>query len=109
MNIPFGKLLAKLQYLCEFYGIDYHEQEESYTLRASFLDKDEIPVYSSDNQSNYKFSGYRKYRGLYKTSSGGEFNAENGALNILRKSNVMSLTRLYSRGGLDTPARIRVA
>lgn len=110
VNIPFGKLREKLQYICEFYGIDYHEQEESYTSRASFWDRDEIPVYSSDNQSEYKFSGYRKYRGLYKTSSGGEFNADvNGALNILRKSNVVSLTGLYSRGGLDTPARIRVA
>ena len=108
VNIPFGKLRVKLQYLCEFYGIDYHEQEESYTSRASFWDKDEIPVYSSDNQSKYKFSGYRKYRGLYKTSSGGEFNADvNGALNILRKSNVVSLTGLYSRGAVNTPARIR--
>ena len=49
------------------------------------------------------------HRGLYKTSTGYEFNADvNGALNILRKSNVVSLTGLYSRGDLDTPARIRV-
>ena len=25
VNIPFGKLRSKLQYLCEFYGIDYLE------------------------------------------------------------------------------------
>ena len=56
VNIPFGKLRSKLQYLCEFYGIDYYEQEESYTSRASFWDKDKIPVYSSDNQIKYEFS-----------------------------------------------------
>ena len=110
VNIPFGKLRAKLQYLCEFYGIDYIEQEESYTSKASFWDKDELPVYSSVNHHEYKFSGRRIYRGLYRTLNGYEFNADiNGALNILRKSNVVSLTGLYSRGELDTPARIRVA
>ena len=33
----------------------------------------------------------------------------NGALNILRKSNVMSLAGLYSRGDVNTPIRIRIA
>ncbi len=33
----------------------------------------------------------------------------NGALNILRKSNVVSLAGLYSRGDVDTPIRIRIA
>ena len=33
----------------------------------------------------------------------------NGALNIMRKSKVVDLTVLYSRGGVDTPVRIRVA
>lgn len=33
----------------------------------------------------------------------------NGALNILRKSNVVSLVGLYSRGAVDTPVRIRIA
>ena len=33
----------------------------------------------------------------------------NGALNILRKSNVVSLVGLYSRGVVDTPVRIRIA
>ena len=32
----------------------------------------------------------------------------NGALNILRKSNVVSLTGLYARGELATPLRIRM-
>ena len=108
VNIPYGVIRHKLTYLSEFYGIEYHEQEESYTSQASFWDKDKIPVYDSKNSQKHKFSGKRVHRGLYKTSTGAEFNADvNGALNILRKSNVVSLLGLYSRGVLATPLRIR--
>ena len=49
-------------------------------------------------------------RGLYQTSKGYILNADvNGALNILRKSNVVDLEVLYSRGEVDTPVRIRIA
>ena len=48
--------------------------------------------------------------GLYKTSNGMCINADiNGALNILKKSSVVSLTALYSRGQVDSPLRIRIA
>ena len=68
-----------------------------------------MPIYNADNPQKYEFSGQRIHRGLYRTSTGFEFNADvNGALNILRKSNVVSLTELYSRGGLATPLRIRM-
>ena len=110
VNIPFGNLRNKLKYLCELYGIEYHEQEESYTSKASFWDKDALPVYGTKAQARHEFSGSRIHRGLYRTANGYSFNADvNGALNILRKSNVVSLTGLYSSGELDTPARIRVA
>ena len=110
VSIPFGKLRAKLKYLCEFYGLDYYEQEESYTSKASFWDKDELPVYSEEHQGEYKFSGSRTHRGLYRTANGYEFNADvNGALNILRKCNVVSLDGLYSRGKVDTPMRIKIS
>lgn len=47
---------------------------------------------------------------MYKTVSGKTFNADvNGALNIMRKSNVVSLKALYTRGEVDTPIRIRIA
>jgi len=40
----------------------------------------------------------------------GKINADvNGALNILRKSSVVSLEGLYGRGEVDTPVRIRIA
>lgn len=110
VNIPFGQLRDKLQYLCELNGITFIKQEESYTSQASFWDEDPIPVYNADNPKSYTFSGKRIRRGLYKTSTGKAFNADvNGALNILRKSRVVDLTVLYSRGEVDTPIRIRVA
>ena len=109
VNIPFGKLREKLEYLSELYGIKYIEQEESYTSLSSFWDKDELPVYDVNDEDKHKFSGRRIRRGTYKTSNGYKLNADvNGALNIMRKSNVVSLTGLYSRGEVDTPARIRV-
>ncbi len=110
VNIPFGKLREKIGYLCQLYGIKYIEQEESYTSKASFFDNDIIPIYNADNPQSYTFSGKRIKRGLYQCANGNTLNADvNGALNILKKSNVVSLERLYDRGELDTPIRIRVA
>ena len=110
VNIPYGKLRLKLEYLCKLNGIILVKQEESYTSKASFWDKDSIPVYNTDNPKQYQFSGNRVYRGLYKTANGKRLNADvNGALNILRKSNVVSLVGLYTRGEVDTPIRIRIA
>ena len=108
--IPYGKLREILEYLCQLNGIQYVQQEESYTSKASFWDQDMIPIYNDDNPRTYTFSGKRIHRGLYQSKSGTCLNADvNGALNILRKSNVVSLNALYSRGEVDTPARIRVA
>ena len=110
VNIPYGQLRDKLAYLCELNGITFVKQEESYTSKASFWDKDTIPAYNDDNPKEYKFSGKRIHRGEYKTKSGKTLNADiNGALNILRKSSVVSLRTLYSRGEVDTPVRIRIA
>ena len=110
VNIPYGLLRDKLSYLCELNGITYVEQEESYTSKASFWDKDNIPVYNNDNPKEYQFSGSRIHRGMYKTASGFNFNADvNGALNIMRKSSVVDLSILYGRGDVDTPVRIRIA
>jgi len=110
VNIPFGRLRDKLEYLCALNGIIFVKQEESYTSKASFWDKDVIPVYNADNPKEYTFSGKRTHRGEYRTSDGRRFNADvNGALNILRKSSVVSLEALYSRGDVDTPIRIRIA
>ena len=110
VNIPYGRLRDKLAYMCELNGITYVEQEESYTSKASFWDKDNIPVYNNDNPKEYEFSGNRVHRGLYETANGKSFNADiNGALNIMRKSSVVDMNILYGRGEVDTPIRIRIA
>ena len=110
VNIPYGQLRSKLEYLCELNGIAFVKQEESYTSKASFWDKDNIPVYNNDNPKTYQFSGNRIYRGLYKTANGKYLNADvNGALNIMKKSSVVDMSILYGRGEADTPVRIRIA
>ena len=110
VNIPYSRLRDKLAYMCELNGITYVEQEESYTSKASFWDKDNIPVYNNDNPKEYEFSGNRVHRGLYETANGKTFNADiNGALNIMRKSSVVDMNILYGRGEVDTPIRIRIA
>ena len=110
VNIPYGQLRSKLEYLCELNNIIFVKQEESYTSKASFWDKDNIPTYNADNPKEYQFSGNRMHRGLYKTANGTLLNADvNGALNIMCKSSVVDLSILYSRGEVDTPIRIRVA
>lgn len=110
VNIPVGNIKEKLEYLCKLNGINFMKQEESYTSKASFFDNDIIPKYNDDNPKTYTFSGKRVKRGLYKTSKGYYLNADvNGALNILKKSSVVELKFLYSRGEVDTPVRIRIA
>lgn len=86
-SIPFNKLQQMISYKAECVGIIVIEQEESYTSKASFLDKDDIPVYQKNNDTKHKFSGTRTKRGLYKSANGTVINADlNGAANILRKA-----------------------
>ena len=108
-NIPIFTLRAKLESLCERYGLNYVEQEESYTSKASALDKDDIPVYNADNPSKErKFSGKRVKRGLYKSKDGHLINADcNGSLNIGFKSKHEGFSRV-SRVCLTQPVRINV-
>ena len=68
------------------------------------------PILLDKKVKEYEFRGSRVKRGFYKTSSGKIFNADvNGALNIMRKSRVVDMNILYSRGEVDTPIRIRIA
>ena len=86
VQIPFNRFIQMLQYKCKFEGINVVITEESYTSKASFLDNDYLPVYKPNCNKEYKFSGRRVKRGLYKTSSGLKINADiNGSLNIIKK------------------------
>ena len=70
------------------------EQEESYTSKASFLDNDNIPTLNEVNEKP-TFSGKRISRNLYQTKNNQIIDADlNGALNIMKKANVKTLTPL---------------
>ncbi|MBR4151611.1 MAG: transposase [Selenomonadaceae bacterium] len=109
-QISFGNLREQIKNLCIRYGMQYLEQEESYTSKASFLDLDFLPVYNADNPQKYEFSGKRIKRGLYQVSDGRKVNADlNGAANILRKSSQNFDFEELSRGLLASPLRIKLA
>ena len=83
--IGHASLIEKIKYKASLLGIEVIVVEESYTSKASFLDKDKIPVYGIDD-SKIKFSGTRVKRGLYKTKKNIFINADvNGASNIIKK------------------------
>lgn len=109
VQIPFHSLRFKLKALCERYKLNYIEQEESYTSKASAIDGDDIPVYNADNPKEYQFSGKRVKRGLYRTKEGHLVNADlNGALNIGRKSKLNGFLVGEFRGSLTAPRRINL-
>ncbi|MBP0021492.1 MAG: transposase [Cyanobacteria bacterium SBLK] len=108
VQIPTGKLKDRLKQLCELYGIEFVETEESYTSQASFLDDDFLPTYG-EKPTSWKPSGKRIKRGLYRTKHGFLVNADaNGSANILRKVAATLGFPLngVSRGELTTPLRI---
>ena len=112
VSLPYGKFYQQLEYLCDKHGINYVEQEESYTSKSSFLDLDPLPVYG-DTTTEIAFSGKRTKRGLYITKNGIEVNADiNGAANIIRKSSqgFESGDRFneLSRGVMRPPRRVKV-
>ncbi|MCL4495089.1 MAG: transposase [Firmicutes bacterium] len=109
VQIPHGQLRTQLENLCERYGMQYGEQEESYTSKASFLDGDPIPIWNG-NHPDVKFSGKRIKRGLYRTKDGRTLNADvNGAANILCKSNHRLISdERVARGLLANPLRVKL-
>jgi putative transposase len=110
VQIPFWQLRSKLEALCLRYGIQYLEQEESYTSKASFYDQDAIPVYNADNPTKNKFSGRRIKRGLYKTRDKHLVSSDiNGSANILVKSKHRLDFQRVSSGFLANPLRITIS
>jgi transposase len=110
VQIPTARLKQRLFQLCDLYGIQFIEMEESYTSQASALDHDQIPVFG-EKPSEWKPSGQRVKRGLYRTAQNWYVNADaNGAWNILSKvarTAGLDLSGL-SRGALTTPLRARL-
>ncbi len=109
VQIPIFALRCKLKSLCERSGLNFIEQEESYTSKASSLDRDELPIYNADNPSKREFSGRRVKRGLYKTKDGHLINADaNGSLNIGLKSSYKEVFLRVSRVCLTQPVRVNI-
>ncbi len=109
VQIPTSKLKERINQLCELYGIELIETEESYTSQASFLDDDFLPTIGEKPKS-WKPSGKRIKRGLYQTQHGLLVNADiNGAANILRKvaTTLGFSLKGVNRGLLTTPLRVR--
>ena len=104
VQIPYYKLVNQLQYKCKLEGINVIIQEESYTSKSSFMDNDFIPTFKSTTALNYKFSGKRVKRGLYKSLSGMVINADlNGSLNILKKAVPNAFDECYGIEVCSTP------
>lgn len=95
--------------MCWTYGIEYIEQEESYTSKSSFLDNDFLPEYKAGQPYPGQFSGKRIYRGVYQSKDGIVINADvNGSANIGRKCKRNFTIEELSSGLLASPKRIRV-
>jgi putative transposase len=79
IQIPHQKLIYMLEYKCKLEGINFIQNEESYTSKCSALDLEVL-----NKHDNYL--GKRVKRGLFISYKGIKINADlNGALNILRK------------------------
>lgn len=110
VQIPHGSLRNKLKALCERYTLVYLEQEESYTSKASFLDRDDIPTYNPDNPQEHKFSGKRVKRGLYRSRDGHLISADaNGAANIGKKCSLDGFNLERVVAVLAQPLRVKIS
>jgi IS605 OrfB family transposase len=111
VQIPTGRLKERIKQLCEQYGIQFLQTEESYTSKASFIDRDFLPAFG-EKPEGWKESGKRVKRGLYRTAQGYLINADcNGAANMGRK-NVAVMLGLdlsgISRGALSAPLKFKL-
>jgi putative transposase len=107
--IPTGKLKDRIAQLCEQYGIEFIETEESYTSKSSFLDNDILPSLGAKPEG-WEPSGKRSGR-LYKTYKNILINADcQGAANIIKKvSTILGLVLDgVSKASLTAPIRIRL-
>lgn len=80
VSIPHAMLLEMLTYKAELAGIQVVLQEESYTSKCSFLDR-EFP------EKREVYAGKRIQRGLFQAADGNLINADvNAAYNIITKA-----------------------
>lgn len=104
IQIPFNLFISTLTYKANEKGVLVIETEESYTSKASFLDRDDIPTYGEEKEKTPTFSGVRSSRGMYTSFKYGKLNADvNGSANILRKVFPHAFTGDRDSGVLKRP------
>lgn len=80
LHIPHARFIEMLQYKGVIAGIEVIVQEESYTSKCSFLDKEEVCKHET-------YAGKRIKRGLFRSKDGTKINADcNGSGNIIIKA-----------------------
>ena len=86
VQVPFDRFRRILAAVARQYGIRVILQEESYTSKACFGNRDRMPVYGATDAEKAVFTGRRVKRGLYRQDDGKILNADiNGSANIGRK------------------------
>ncbi len=101
VSIPHARFIDMLTYKAALVGIQVEVREESYTSKASFLDLDPIPNYTSNDEEEHIFSGKRigRRNRLYRAKDGRKICADvNGAYNILRKSRPDAFAHVGAKG-----------
>jgi putative transposase len=110
VQIPTARLKERISQFYQQYGIRFVEIEEANTSAASFLDNDTLPKHG-EKPTNWRASGKRVKRGLYRTANNWYVNCDaQAAANIIRKVSRtlgLDLSRLC-RGALTRPQRIRL-
>ncbi|RUT11847.1 hypothetical protein DSM107010_28530 [Chroococcidiopsis cubana SAG 39.79] len=110
VQIPTARLKERISQFCQQYGIRFVEIEEANTSAASFLDNDTLSKHG-EKPTNWRASGKRVKRGLYRTANNWYVNCDaQAAANIIRKVSRtlgLDLSRLC-RGALTRPQRIRL-
>jgi putative transposase len=102
VQVPHSRFIQMLEYKAQLVGIRVIVREESYTSRASFLDRDEIPTYDPSRPEQLRFSGKREARGLYRAKDGRRIQADiNGSYNTLRKEFPNAFSDSQARPGQE--------
>ncbi len=110
VQIPTARLKERINQLCQQYGIGFVETEEANTSAASFLDGDTLPKHG-EKPNDWKSSGKRVKRGLYRTALNWYVNCDaQAAANIIRKVSATLGLDLsgVSRALLTAPQRIKL-
>jgi len=110
VQIPTARLKERINQLCQQYGIRFIETEEANTSAASFLDNDTLPKHG-EKPDNWKASGKRVKRGLYRTANNWYVNCDaQAAANIIRKVAITLRLDLsgIGRALLTAPHRIKL-